>query len=139
MDELMSMERLETKIKKKEFENVFRDKNFHHTVCWPKQETVVGTWHDGQGRDFLIDFSFSFIPHGVFDAFISSFTKTESWHIAKHKCEQSFNGKLHCCLQFGHSLKWHKCASRSVWWQSEGFLLKNQFLLIQKSDRNLQT
>jgi hypothetical protein len=103
----------------------------NHTVCWPKQKTVVGTWHGGQGKDFLITFSFSFIPHGVFDELISSLTNTESWHIAAHECEQSFNGKLHCCLQSGHSLKWHKCGSRSVWWQSEDFLLKiNSFSFI---------
>ncbi len=133
MDELMSMERLETKRKTNESNDYSRTKSFDHTVCWPKQEIVVGTWHTGQDRDFLIYFPFSFIPHGVFDAFISSFIKTESWHIAKHKCEQSFNDKLHCCLQSGHSLKWHKCGSRSVWWQSDGFLLKiNCHLIIQK-------
>ncbi len=105
-------------------------KDFNHTVCWPKQETVIGTWHGGQDKDFLISFSFSFIPHGVFDEFISSLTNTESWHIAGHKCKQSFNGKLHCCLQLGHSSKWHKCDSRSAWWQSDGFLIAKTKILL---------
>ena len=92
------------------------------TTCWPKQNTVVCTWHGGHGRAFRKPFSFSFIPQGVFGTSVCSLTNTESWQMAGQVCEQFFKGKLHVCLQFGHSLKWHRWGSRSLWWQSEGFL-----------------